>query len=107
SRLPPGSDADPDARRLGRAPAAQGLPARWHPGAVQGRHDSTAGRAEGLQVSDMYAPTRETTEGRVYNLAGGDWDQVLGGDPLTEERLVLNMGPQHPSTHGVLRLVVE
>ncbi len=25
----------------------------------------------------------------------------------SEERLVLNMGPQHPSTHGVLRLVVE
>ena len=24
-----------------------------------------------------------------------------------EERVVLNMGPQHPSTHGVLRLVLE
>ncbi|HVB11202.1 MAG TPA: NADH-quinone oxidoreductase subunit D, partial [Bacillota bacterium] len=23
------------------------------------------------------------------------------------ESMVLNMGPQHPSTHGVLRLVVE
>ena len=32
----------------------------------------------------------------------------MGGiDPLQEERLVLNMGPQHPSTHGVLRMVVE
>jgi NADH-quinone oxidoreductase subunit D len=27
--------------------------------------------------------------------------------PVEEENLVLNMGPQHPSTHGVLRLVVE
>ena len=29
------------------------------------------------------------------------------GDPIAEDRLVLNMGPQHPSTHGVLRLVLE
>src|SRR3989344_2887191 len=28
------------------------------------------------------------------------------GDPLSE-RMVLNMGPSHPSTHGVLRIVVE
>ncbi|HRQ32057.1 MAG TPA: NADH-quinone oxidoreductase subunit D, partial [Anaerolineales bacterium] len=26
---------------------------------------------------------------------------------LTGETMLLNMGPQHPSTHGVLRLVVE
>ncbi|HTZ44088.1 MAG TPA: NADH-quinone oxidoreductase subunit D [Jatrophihabitans sp.] len=60
-----------------------------------------------MTTSDTYSPSRETTEGRVYNLSGGDWDSLLTGDPLHEERLVVNMGPQHPSTHGVLRLVLE
>jgi NADH-quinone oxidoreductase subunit D len=30
-----------------------------------------------------------------------------GSDPVTNQTMVLNMGPQHPSTHGVLRLVLE
>ncbi len=57
-------------------------------------------------TSGPYSPSRDTTEGRVYTVSGGDWDSLLG-DPLHEERLVVNMGPQHPSTHGVLRLVLE
>jgi NADH-quinone oxidoreductase subunit D len=56
---------------------------------------------------DAYASARETTEGRVYTVTGGDWDTIVGADPLSAERLVVNMGPQHPSTHGVLRLVLE
>ncbi len=58
-------------------------------------------------MTESYSPSRDTTEGRVYNVSGGDWDSVFGSDPLREERLVVNMGPQHPSTHGVLRLVLE
>ena len=57
--------------------------------------------------TDPYAGSRETTEGRVYTVTGGDWDQTLGADAIGEERLVVNMGPQHPSTHGVLRLVLD
>ena len=30
-----------------------------------------------------------------------------GTDPINDERIVVNMGPQHPSTHGVLRLILE
>ncbi len=30
-----------------------------------------------------------------------------GNDPIADQTMVLNMGPQHPSTHGVLRLVLE
>jgi NADH-quinone oxidoreductase subunit D len=58
-------------------------------------------------LSTDYSTSRDTTEGRIFNVSGGDWDSLLGADPLSEERLVVNMGPQHPSTHGVLRLVLE
>ena len=30
-----------------------------------------------------------------------------GTDPSKDHTMVINMGPQHPSTHGVLRLVLE
>ena len=30
-----------------------------------------------------------------------------GTDPSRDHTMILNMGPQHPSTHGVLRLVLE
>jgi NADH-quinone oxidoreductase subunit D len=63
-------------------------------------------------TDDPYAGTaaesRETREGRVYTVTGGDWDAVLNDAASGEdERIVVNMGPQHPSTHGVLRLVLE
>ena len=47
----PGADQDRDARRLARPPAAEGLPARRHPGGVPRRDDPAAGRAEGVPVS--------------------------------------------------------
>ncbi|WP_216210672.1 NADH-quinone oxidoreductase subunit D [Amycolatopsis aidingensis] len=63
--------------------------------------------AEGAS-SQPYAESRETTEGRVYTVSGGDWEDFLSDlDPEHDERMVINMGPQHPSTHGVLRLVLE
>ncbi len=55
---------------------------------------------------DPYAEARETTEGPVYTVTGGDWDSLVD-DSRHDDRIVINMGPQHPSTHGVLRLVLE
>ncbi|GDY64934.1 hypothetical protein SAV14893_043270 [Streptomyces avermitilis] len=54
------------------------------------------------------ASARETTEGTVYTVTGGDWDEVVQSAAKSDdERIVVNMGPQHPSTHGVLRLILE
>ncbi|TQF02825.1 NADH-quinone oxidoreductase subunit D [Kitasatospora acidiphila] len=57
------------------------------------------------------AGARDTTEGRVYTVTGSDWGEVIGDAQrqkrADDERIIVNMGPQHPSTHGVLRLVLE
>ncbi|MFG2303442.1 NADH-quinone oxidoreductase subunit D [Actinacidiphila glaucinigra] len=54
------------------------------------------------------AEERETTEGRVFTVTGGDWDELAETvGKADDERIVVNMGPQHPSTHGVLRLILE
>lgn len=45
----------------------------------------------------------------VITLGGQDWDDIVAAarDGEAGERIVVNMGPQHPSTHGVLRLILE
>ena len=46
----------------------------------------------------------------VITLGGSDWDQIVEAaqaGAASGERIVVNMGPQHPSTHGVLRLILE
>ena len=52
-------------------------------------------------------PSQET----IYTASGQDWDQIVaaaaGRSDAGAERIVVNMGPQHPSTHGVLRLILE
>ncbi|QQM67046.1 NADH-quinone oxidoreductase subunit D [Actinomyces weissii] len=55
------------------------------------------------------------TEGAPeFTTHGGDWDEVVAAiaardesERLLNDRIVVNMGPVHPSTHGVLRLVLE
>jgi NADH-quinone oxidoreductase subunit D len=46
---------------------------------------------------------------QVLAMGGGDWAEVTARQHAStdDDLMVLNMGPQHPSTHGVLRLVLE
>jgi NADH-quinone oxidoreductase subunit D len=61
------------------------------------------------EQADPYAlPDDASTGARVFTASGGDWDQIADeATALGDERIVVNMGPQHPSTHGVLRLILE
>ncbi|CAJ1507224.1 NADH dehydrogenase (quinone) subunit D [[Mycobacterium] burgundiense] len=48
----------------------------------------------------------------TVTLGGQDWDEIVAlareaSQGTAGERIVVNMGPQHPSTHGVLRLILE
>jgi NADH-quinone oxidoreductase subunit D len=52
---------------------------------------------EGAQV---LAPIERDEAQRELVLTGGVW-------PDQDETMIINMGPQHPSTHGVLRIMME
>ena len=53
--------------------------------------------AEDLIISDVEDVVEESTSHH----------HPRGTDAVSSSTMVLNMGPQHPSTHGVLRLVLE
>jgi NADH-quinone oxidoreductase subunit D len=43
-----------------------------------------------------------------FTASGGDWSDITAeAARLSGQRVVVNMGPQHPSTHGVLRIMLE
>jgi NADH-quinone oxidoreductase subunit D len=74
-------------------------------------HDGTDPHAADA-AADVYATSAadsaDAAGAHVFNAAGGDWDDLVDeATALGEERIVVNMGPQHPSTHGVLRLILE
>jgi NADH-quinone oxidoreductase subunit D len=76
------------------------------PGEPEGESDS---KREEPFIADPRL-TQQTDEGaqelqptRELVVTGGPWPEVEGeGDTM-----IINMGPQHPSTHGVLRLMLE
>jgi NADH-quinone oxidoreductase subunit D len=49
--------------------------------------------------------THDADPGTEIWVEGADWEAL--DDVVGESTLTVNMGPQHPSTHGVLRLVLD
>ncbi len=59
-------------------------------------------------TDDVFAAPGEPEADRVYISQGGDWAEIVAEQAERgDETVVVNMGPQHPSTHGVLRLILE
>ena len=53
-------------------------------------------------------PALDSHTGPEFTAEGGDWASIAAeAERLGEERIVVNMGPVHPSTHGVLRLILD
>src|SRR5438270_9300824 len=50
---------------------------------------------------------REYTDTSDFNPTSIRMDRTTALETVEDQTMVLNMGPQHPSTHGVLRLVLE
>ena len=103
-------------------PAAQGLSVGRHPRRVQGRDDPAAGHPEELlmtttnetdgssETQDPYgaAPVRRPRRAASSPSPARTGTRVVAGvADEGDDRVVVNMGPQHPSTHGVLRLILE
>ena len=59
-------------------------------------------------TTDPYGTFSDDDADQIYTVTGQDWDSVVADQAERgDERIVVNMGPQHPSTHGVLRLILE
>ena len=69
---------------------------------------STAPSAAPHATRDAGAPGTDGDIPTFEAYGDGDWSDIAEEAlRLGEERIVVNMGPQHPSTHGVLRLMLE
>jgi NADH-quinone oxidoreductase subunit D len=72
-------------------------------------HQTSEGAQEMRLRSEMGAEELMRENGSVLRLSEKEV-AALGGvpsDPDEEQTMIINMGPQHPSTHGVLRLMLE
>ena len=90
--------------------AVDSPPGEFRPGDY---HQFVAGTDEGGQQlkprSELTATELMREVGSVLRMSEAEAAQLgdLPDDPDDDQTMIINMGPQHPSTHGVLRLMLE
>src|SRR6478672_9852221 len=74
-------------------------------------HEDPALTAEGSQElprrSTLTAKELLREEGCVLRISEAEANTLSSQEPTDDQTMIINMGPQHPSTHGVLRLMLE
>jgi NADH-quinone oxidoreductase subunit C/D len=82
---------------------------RW-PGGHVFRHEERNAYGHNVQYPADFdlGNLHDVSEEALYSSLGlgVDIQQFTDGDEIKTDRLVVNMGPHHPSTHGVFRMVV-
>ena len=78
---------------------------------------SVSERSSGIETSEgsqeMVARSSANADellrelGATLRLSESEAADLVGEGPSEDQTMIINMGPQHPSTHGVLRLMLE
>ena len=80
---------------------------RWPGGEVYRIEDNNP-YSKNVKYPDGFDPETWTPVGEAAVYAGlGKVEQPVSEVALSTDQLVVNLGPQHPSTHGVFRMVVR
>ena len=80
---------------------------RWPGGEVYRIEDNNP-YSKNVRYPDGFDPVTWTPVGEAAVYAGlGKVEQPVSEVALSTDQLVVNLGPQHPSTHGVFRMVVR